>query len=184
MKKIIVASKNPVKIQASLNGFRRMFPADKFSAQGVSVDSGVQSQPMTDAETLTGATNRANFAKKAFPEMDYWVGIEGGVEVLGNEIAAFAWIVVLAENQIGKSRSGLFFLPKPVADLIHAGEELGTADDIIFGRKNSKQSGGAVGILTNNVIDRIQLYEHAMILALAPFKNRELYRQTFSGFSP
>jgi non-canonical (house-cleaning) NTP pyrophosphatase len=31
--------------------------------------------------------------------------------------------------------------------------------------------------LTNNVIDRVQLYEHAMILALIPFKNESLYKQ-------
>jgi non-canonical (house-cleaning) NTP pyrophosphatase len=54
---------------------------------------------------------------------------------------------------------------------------LGEADDIVFGRSNSKQDNGAVGLLTDNVIDRAQLYEHAMILALIPFKNELLYAQ-------
>jgi len=59
--------------------------------------------------------------------------------------------------------------------LIRQGKELGEADDIVFGRSNSKQENGAVGLLTDNAIDRAQLYEHAMILALIPFKNEALY---------
>ena len=31
MKKIIVASKNPVKINAALNGFQKMFPEETFT---------------------------------------------------------------------------------------------------------------------------------------------------------
>ncbi len=90
-------------------------------------------------------------------------------------MAAFAWIVVRSQEMIGKARTGTFFLPPAVAELIRQGKELGEADDIVFGRSNSKQENGAVGLLTDNVIDRTQLYEHAMILALIPFKNESLY---------
>jgi non-canonical (house-cleaning) NTP pyrophosphatase len=76
---------------------------------------------------------------------------------------------------IGKGRTGTFLLPPAVAELIRQGKELGAADDIVFGRLNSKQDNGAVGLLTDDVIDRAQLYEHAMILALIPFKNKALY---------
>jgi non-canonical (house-cleaning) NTP pyrophosphatase len=61
--------------------------------------------------------------------------------------------------------------------LIRQGKELGEADDIVFSQNNSKQANGAIGILTGDVIDRTSLYEHAVILALAPFKNLELYQQ-------
>ncbi len=37
MKKIIVSSKNPVKLEASRKGFEKMFPEDKF--EFVSLDS-------------------------------------------------------------------------------------------------------------------------------------------------
>ncbi len=37
--------------------------------------------PMSDAETLMGATNRANNAKKEVPDADYWVGLEGGSRI-------------------------------------------------------------------------------------------------------
>ncbi|MGK0308683.1 MAG: non-canonical (house-cleaning) NTP pyrophosphatase, partial [Urechidicola sp.] len=40
---------------------------------------------------------------------------------------------------------------------------------------NSKQKNGAVGILTGNLIDRTQFYVEAMVLALIPFLNKEIY---------
>jgi inosine/xanthosine triphosphatase len=52
---------------------------------------------------------------------------------------------------------------------------LGEADDIVFGRKNSKTENGAIGLLTGNVINRAELYAHAVVLALVAFKNGELY---------
>ena len=55
------------------------------------------------------------------------------------------------------------------------GRELSHADDIITGRDNSKQKSGTVGFLTSNIIDRTSYYEHALILALIPFKNKGLY---------
>jgi non-canonical (house-cleaning) NTP pyrophosphatase len=47
----------------------------------------------------------------------------------------------------------------------------------VFNRSNSKQDVGAVGLLTNNVIERVHLYEHATILALIPFQNQALYSE-------
>lgn len=175
MKTIVIASTNPVKAQSALNAFSRMFPGEKFEINMVSVPSGVSHQPMSDAETLAGARNRMLNAAREMPEAHFWVGIEGGIEEQGSDMMAFAWIVVKSQDQEGSSRSGTFLLPHPIVDLIRQGVELGEADDRVFGRSNSKQGNGAIGILTNDVIDRTALYEHAVILALPPFVKKELY---------
>jgi len=176
VKTILLASHNPVKAQATLMGFQRMFPGEDFQLRMIAVDSGVGNQPLSSVETLSGACNRAREARLVQPEADFWVGIEGGVETLGAELSAFAWVVVLAKNgQEGKGRTGTFFLPPAVSELIHQGKELGEADDIVFVQTNSKQKNGAIGILTGDVIDRVALYEPAVIMALVPFKNPELY---------
>lgn len=185
MKTLVVASTNPVKIQAALEGFRRMFPpnpfgANEFSARGVAVPSDVTDQPMTDAETLQGALNRAANARRADPDADYWVGIEGGVED-GSALQAFAWIVVTDGKQTGKSRTATFDLPEEVSALVRQGIELGHADDQVFGRANSKRTNGSVGLLTGDVIDRTAYYVHAVILALIPFRNPDL---TFTPDEP
>lgn len=175
MIEVLVASNNPVKLRAVENGFLRMFPGMRMDLQSVSVSSEVSEQPGSNEETLRGAINRAENAAMKFPEADYWVGVEGGIEEMGEEMIAFAWIVVKSGNRIGKGRTGTFFLPPAVAGLVRKGIELGEADDIVFRRSNSKQENGAVGILTDNVLDRTQLYEQAVILALVPFKNPALY---------
>lgn len=175
MTNIIIASKNPVKISAASEGFKIMFPGETFNFVGVNIDSGVSNQPFSDHETLEGALNRATSAKIQFPEGDFWVGIEGGVDESNGEMMAFAWVVVLSNGMIGKARTGAFFLPRPVVHLIRQGKELGEADDIVFNRYNSKQQNGAIGILTGDIINRQSFYEPAVIMALIPLKNPEIY---------
>jgi len=175
MKTIAVASNNPVKLQAVLDAFRFIFSKEKWQTISMEVPSGVSHQPMSDSETHIGAVNRARNAQFARPDADYWVGIEGGVEDLEGEMSAFAWVVVVTRQLLGQSRSGTFMIPPAVAKLVREGKELGIADDIIFGRSNSKQQNGAIGLLTDNAIDRKALYQHAVILALVPFKNPRLY---------
>ena len=174
MKTLVVASLNPVKIAAALDGFRRMFPDDSFEARGVSVPSGVSDQPMTDAETLQGALNRVAHARAATPDADYWVGLEGGCQESGGALETFAWIVVTDGVRMGKSRTASFSLPEEAARLVRQGMELGHADDVVFGRSNSKQQNGSVGLLTGDVVDRAAYYAQAVILALIPFKNPSL----------
>ena len=176
MKTIVVASHNPVKANATLAGFERMFPSAGFQLRTVSVDSGVSDQPMSEAETLVGAENRAAAARDAVPKADFWVGIEGGIEDLSHGMLAYAWIVILSDGPVAKGRTGGFLLPETVAILVREGKELGDANDQVFGRENSKQQEGAIGLLTGKVLDRTELYEHGVLLALAPIKSSEFFR--------
>ena len=178
MSKIVVASMNPTKIRAALLGFQAMFVDTSVELVTVSVPSGVSAQPLSDADTLLGATQRVRAARMVYPQADYWFGIEGGVEVIADEMIAFAWVVVQAASSpalLGRGKTGCFFLPAEVTALVKAGKELGEADDLVFQRVNSKQEDGAVGLLTGQIIDRTELYKNAVILALIPFKNPTLY---------
>ena len=131
---------------------------------------------MNNQETLNGALNRLDHIQKNFPNADYWAAIEGGIEINEhNEMEAFAWVVIRNTARSSKARTGTFMLPPEIAKLVKSGIELGEADDIVFNQSNSKQKNGAVGLLTNNIITRSSLYEHAVELALIPFINPELY---------
>jgi inosine/xanthosine triphosphatase len=175
MEKVIVASRNPVKIEAVSQAFHRMFPERDFEVVGLSVDSGVPDQPLNDGMCWQGAVNRAEQVRQRQPEAGFWVGIEGGVDVLYGKMIAFAWIVILTQDDQGSARTAIFQLPREVQSLVEAGLELGDADDRVFGRENSKQNSGAVGLLTGDVVTRTSLYEQAVILALVAFKNPALY---------
>jgi inosine/xanthosine triphosphatase len=173
--KVIVASSNPVKLQAIKLGFQQMFPDQEFLVEKLDSVPGTISQPRGDQETLQCAYDRMERAAKLAPLADFWAGVEGGIEDQGLQMSAFAWIVIKSGKKVGKGRTGTFYLPQSVANLVRQGRELGEADDIVFRRVNSKQADGAIGILTNNVVNRTQLYEQAVILALIPFKNLDLY---------
>jgi inosine/xanthosine triphosphatase len=175
MARVIVASTNPVKIKAVTRGFEQMFPGEHLTVEGIGFDSPVNAQPFGDEETLHGAASRARMARDLVPDADYWVGVEGGVTASRTDMQAFAWIYVQSDAGTGQARSASFPLPVKIAELVMDGIELGEADDIVFGRTNSKQANGAVGILTADAVDRQALYEQPVILALIPFKNPGLF---------
>jgi inosine/xanthosine triphosphatase len=172
---VVVASTNPVNLASTRRGFARMFPHLPFEVRGLPVSSEVSHQPMGDAETLRGAESRARNARTLAPEASFWVGIEGGCEDRDGVLHGFAWVVVLSENREGRSRTASFEIPPAVASLVRRGIELGDADDQVFGRSNSKQGNGAVGLLTADAVDRVALYEPAVVLALIPCRNPGLF---------
>lgn len=174
MPRVIVASTNPVKLAAVRQGFGPFFSSD-LRIDGQPVDTGVSEQPMTDAETLRGAHTRAANARSAFPEADFWVGIEGGVQERQGYFEAFGWVVVLSPTGHSEARSATFLLPEALADALRQGHELGPATDQLFGGHNTKHHAGTIGMLSREVILRDELYRHPVVMALLPFLNPEWY---------
>ncbi|MFN7947266.1 MAG: inosine/xanthosine triphosphatase [Blastocatellia bacterium] len=170
-----VGSENPVKIGCVEAAIIRFWPAAR--AIGVSTNSMVSAQPLSDHEMFIGALNRARQALEQIGGANYGVGIEGGVLDTEDGMWAYAWAVVTdREGHIGKGQTGRFLLPEGVARLIRdEGLELGEADDRYFGRSNSKQQEGAIGILSDGRITRLQLYQSAVVFALLRFVHPEYY---------
>jgi inosine/xanthosine triphosphatase len=168
--KVIVTSHNPVKIGAVREAFLSRFPMDEIQLIPVDVKSGVPDQPMSDQVTRQGARNRVNTAKRKHPGADYWVGLEGGLDYFDGQLMAFAWMVIAgSEDRISETRSATLPLPPRVQELVIGGLELGEANDLIFSTMNSKQGGGAYGLLTDGLMTRESVYTQTLILALIPF---------------
>ncbi|WP_026956278.1 inosine/xanthosine triphosphatase [Algoriphagus vanfongensis] len=173
---IVVGSKNPVKINSTEDAFTLAF-SRSFHINGITAASGVPDQPMGDKETLLGAKNRALNAQKTFPEAEYWVGIEGGLDEDEEGMFAFAWVYVVGKDGLsGQAKTATFYIPQQVRELVKSGMELGHADDVFYSQTNSKQGGGSVGILTKGKLERRGYYEQAVLLALIPFLNKEHYQ--------
>ena len=172
--KILVASKNPVKVNAVKEAFRICF-SEAHEIEGLTVSSGVSDQPRCDGETKAGAATRVENLIKSGRKAQFYVGVEGGVDVIDGLLYTFAWIAVSDGEQQSFARTGSFELPPEVARLIYSGMELGDADDLVFGKQNSKQQNGAAGLLTRDIVTREQLYLQAIILSLIPFMNKNLY---------
>jgi len=174
--KVVVASTNPVKVAATQEAFATLLPDATLEMIPLRVASGVSDQPASDAETRRGARNRAAHARAQQPEADYWVGLEGGIEVFEEQLMAFAWMAIVDRNaKLSDARSATLPLPPAVQKLVAGGMELGDANDQVFATVNSKQGGGAYGLLTDGLYTRESIYTQTLILALLPFVN-ELYR--------
>jgi inosine/xanthosine triphosphatase len=175
--RILVGSANPVKIAAVRDAFEPCFPGAV--AEGIETPSGVPAQPV-GAETFTGAENRARtllaFNDEQGLEAEFCVGLEGGIAQYHARWFAFGVICIAdATGRLGFGVSPLFELPPGVVDDLLEGSELGHVMDRLAGERNTKQRGGAVGILTGGRITRRELYAQGAAMALIPFLNQEMY---------
>lgn len=165
-----VGSQNPVKVQCVADAVMPYWP--EAQVVGVAAASGVAAQPRSDEEMFVGARNRAQWALRQTPDADFGVGLEGGVLEDAHGMWAYAWTVVVdSAGELGVGQTGRFLLPEGVARLVRSGMELGAADDLFFGRHNSKQQEGAIGILSDGRITRAALYQPAVTFALLRFLN-------------
>ena len=175
--KILVGSKNPVKINSVKEAFANYF--DDLEVDGVDVDSGVSIQPVDD-ETFTGAKNRAIKLKEINErdnlKADLFVGIEGGIIKNFERWFAFGCMCVVDLNgNIGFGTSPHFELPHSVVEKLLQGIELGTVMDEIMNENNTKQKHGAIGYFTNGVMSRKELYIEGLKVALVPFLHKEMF---------
>ncbi|MCC6317434.1 MAG: inosine/xanthosine triphosphatase [Gemmatimonadaceae bacterium] len=163
---VAVGSANPVKVRA-VERIVRHWHADAV-VHGVTVPSGVPDQPWGDDETIRGARARAIAARERL-DADVGVGIEGGVVDVGEELRTCAWAVVaLRDGRTFLGGSLSLSLPAAVAALVRGGTELGHAMDTVTGASGTKHGAGAVGILTDGLVDRQQAYETIVAYAFAP----------------
>jgi len=176
---VIVGSKNPVKINAVAKAMTLLFPKTIIKCDGIHAPSLVADQPMTAADTRTGAINRALYCRKESlnkkSQADYYVAMEGGVDNFEDGPATFAYVAILDQTNQSIGCSARLPLPQTVYNALLKGEELGHVMDRLFNTDNIKQKGGAIALLTNHQATREGTYTQALLLAMAPFINKELY---------
>jgi inosine/xanthosine triphosphatase len=169
---VVVGSTNPVKINAVRAVLARA--GCEARVEGRAVPSSVRDQPVGDDETIRGALARARGAV-AVDGADLGVGIEGGVvEEAEGAMRTCAWAAVASpDGREGVGGSLAMPLPPAVAAAVRSGLELGHAMDRLTGEHDTKRGAGAVGILTDGLVDRQQAYEPLVSYALARFLTPE-----------
>ncbi|MCB0751027.1 MAG: inosine/xanthosine triphosphatase, partial [Ignavibacteriae bacterium] len=171
--KILVGSKNPVKINAVKETFALYY--ESIEVIGISVKSNVPEQPIND-ETYQGAKNRALALQKLNASenynADFFVGIEGGIQNTFNKWFAFGCMCIIdKEDRCSFGSSAHFELPEIVVNQLLERKELGHVMDEIMKQENTKQKGGAISYFTNGRMDRKELYIPGLISALVPFQH-------------
>lgn len=175
--KVAVGSTNPVKINATKQAFAKVWPNKKWEVVGIEVLSGVSNQPMSDIESIKGATNRAKGAIKA-AKADFGVGLEGGIHKTNGKWFDTGWAVVVDKNGMeGIGTSIRMQSPPAMMKYVKKGMELGDVDDLLFGKKNTKHKQGHFGLMSKGVLLREEAYQHGVISALVRFLHPKLFEK-------
>jgi inosine/xanthosine triphosphatase len=190
MKKIIVAvgSTRTPKLRAvteALKSFApKLVPDGDFEVLGMEVESGVSPTPTSCEELMRGARQRVEallrIARETHKSWRYFVGLEGGLEVLQDDrsrrVFLESWAYV-SDGTLGfYGRSGGIEVPTELAhEVLERGFDLSDAIDRYAGALGIRDGQGAWGVLSGDLIQRDESFRVAVITAFAPFYNRKMY---------
>ncbi len=156
--KIYVGSKNPTKVES----VKRIFP--EMEIVGIDVESKVAAQPFSDEETLEGAINRARECASQ-NKADLGIGLEGGVMEIEDDLYLCNWGALVDEKENVYTASGArIMLPEEIKAGLERGKELGELMDVYADKHEVRKNEGAVGIFTNGIIDRAEMFTHVVKL--------------------
>jgi inosine/xanthosine triphosphatase len=182
--RVLVASKNPLKIQSVERAFNQVFPEEDVEIIGKKTASGVPDTPWND-DLRNGAKNRVLQLVNSGESYDYIVAIEAGVAVqntMNHERYYLASYVFIRHRALPRdiksdSFSSVLELPPIVISMLRDGYNLGPLVDKLSGEQNTKQKSGVDGFLTNGLITRGMPEETAIIHALSKFIHPELWEK-------
>ncbi|MCO7124886.1 DUF84 family protein [Sporolactobacillus shoreicorticis] len=158
-----VGTKNPAKIDA----VRQLLQEGSIDAEVRSFDvpSGVSAMPMSDLETRQGAINRAKAVLGQNPEINFGIGMEGGVSDIGGEMYLCNWAAgANRDGRVISAGGARILLPEVLAEGIRSGNELGDIADAYADQKDVSTHGGTIGILTEGRITRTEMFLHILKL--------------------
>ena len=181
--KVAVGSTNPLKIEAVKNVFSKFYSKNNLEIFVKKVDSKIPVQPF-DIETIEGAINRAKEAMQS-RNIDLSVGLEAGLFQFPFTLTGYLdihWCAILDRN--GKTTLGCspgFELPpKVIHQIIREDKEVGKAMDMFLGTQGIGRKTGAIGHLSRGRVERINLNEQAILMAMIPRINEEDYLDIFN----
>lgn len=176
--KIIIATENKAKIQATTEIFKEVYGDVEIANEKFSSD--VSDQPMSEEEGIQGAINRAQHARAKYPELDFAIGLEGYADT--NKFGMFlAGAVAIINNsgEIGIGTSAKMLVPDFIKTKLEAGMELGPLIQALMNDVDNtiRHYDGTCGILTKGLYNRVEEFKDATKCALARFQSPEFYKQ-------
>ncbi|EOP14255.1 inosine/xanthosine triphosphatase [Bacillus cereus BAG2O-3] len=165
--KVVVGSKNKTKVGA----VEKVWIDAEITS--LSVPSGVANQPFTDEETMQGAVNRA---KRALQEGEAQVGIglEGGVMKTAHGLFMCNWgALATSDGRVFVAGGARIKLPDDFLKPLEEGKELSEVMEEFVQRKDIRSHEGAIGIFTDDYVDRTELFVHVVKLLVGQYKYDE-----------
>lgn len=135
-------------------------------------------QPVGFEEIVEDSKLRARSACEQVENADFCIGIESGLEQVGDDWFVFTCASVL-EPGSGMMSHGFgpaYQLPNAVVDIIFGEHvEMEMAMDEAYGVKGLGEREGAVGLFSRGLVTRRELTVEALKMALIPFLSNRAY---------
>jgi inosine/xanthosine triphosphatase len=174
---VVVGTSNPIKVKAVENVFSKFF---KVSVVMRKVPSAVLPQPVGLKMTIKGAVLRARNALNFESGAELGLGIEAGLIPIPGTISGYMdqQFVAIADRQGRVTLGGgpaFEYPPSLVKRVLGEAIEVGTAMEDLTGIKGLGRKQGAIGFFSKGRLDRTSLTEYAVLMALIPRLNEEMY---------
>lgn len=152
MSKVYVGSTNPAKVAAVKSVF------NEYEVIAIKTNSGVSNQPIGDPETIEGAKNRS----LSLPTNGLRIGLEGGIMLQDETLFLINWGVLIdSDDNIYYAGGTRIPLPNDFKILLtNRNLELADLIDEYAHKTNVRSNEGAIGILTNNLVIRTDIFTH------------------------
>lgn len=168
--KIIVGSKNPVKVGAVKEILKEYSHLANAEVVGVDANSDVSKQPTSLDETMRGAIGRA---KNAYRDCDYSIGLESGLMTVPHSKTGYMDVCVCAiydgtEFNFGLSSAWEFPKKEVLESMLHEGLDMNEAmfKHELTKKENIGWENGAIGYFTKGRMDRTEYTKQALRTAL------------------
>lgn len=166
--KIAVGTKNKAKLKAVEVVVTRTLE-NIMEIEAHDVASGVSAQPFSDEETRRGAIQRAEQAMKESGAVLAF-GLEGGVKWIGKELYLCNWAALATPERTYTAAGAQIPLPAEIAHALMDGEELGPIMDRYTKQKDIRQHTGAIGVFTDGLINRAQMFEPIIEMLVGQYR--------------
>lgn len=160
--KVVIATKNPHKLEGISLAFRDFFPKDDIQISSIKVESGVDEQPFNDNVYL-GARNRVENAQKVTKTYDFIISCESGIiEQFGNFFNVQIVYIIDSSKKEAWGISQGFQIPNKYIPKIKE-TNLKTLFDEIFNEH------GGISMLSYGQLSRSKLIYEGTKMALSGF---------------
>jgi inosine/xanthosine triphosphatase len=172
-------------VRASVSRIAKIDPAwRKASVVARRVDTSAPDMPLTDAQLMQGARERALAVRRILLQQkldaQLYVGLEGGFHSISVDgawhtfLRGWAYVTDGERESFGATPS--ISVPESIVKSVVEGErELGLVIDEVAGMRDVRSRQGAWGVLSRDLLTRAMSFEAALVAAFAPFYNPSLY---------
>lgn len=175
MKKIVITSTNPVKLNVVKRVAAALFPAETFEYMPLPLETSGQ-EPIGKQMVMKQISIALDSAVSQVSDAEYYVCMEGGMVDDGENMDEVAYVTV--RNNRGASATSncaSFPVPKTIADEVRKGKGFAEAVDEFFKTNGTKQGGGFVSILTDGRINKEDHYFQPTMIAFSSLNRVDWY---------